>query len=134
MAQVVQAQELPKAVRDHLILEAEVYQAEDQAKTAKAQERKVFRQILKEKGLTKEYQKIVKELRKLRAEKDLPELIEDKKYRRLRIQKLRIEVQVKGEKAWIEANEVAKAKAREFREKFKELRKDFEVSIKPFYL
>ena len=134
MAQVAQAQEIPKAIRDHLLLEAELYQAEDSMKIARSQRDKVFRKILKEKGLTKEFHQLRKKLRELRSK----DLINNKnartQYNKVMWEILKIKMAVREEKEYIEANEVLKEKSREFRAKFKELRKDFEVSIKPFYL
>jgi len=134
MAQVEVQKELPKAVRDHLILEAELYQAEDSMKIARSQRDKVFRKILKEKGLTKEFHQLRKKLRELRSK----DLINNKnartQYNKVMWEILKIKMAVREEKEYIEANEVLKEKSREFRAKFKELRKDFEVSIKPFYL
>jgi len=134
MAQVEVQKELPKAVRDHLLLEAEVYQAEDSMKIARSQRDKVFRKILREKKLTKEYRELRAKLRELRKK----DLINDKnaraRYSRVAFEILKIKAEVIKEKEYIEANEVLREKSREFRAKFKQLRKDFEVSIKPFYL
>ncbi|MEM2571055.1 MAG: hypothetical protein QXO40_05790 [Candidatus Aenigmatarchaeota archaeon] len=131
MSQQVLVQ-LPKEVLEHLKKEIQLYQAEDNYKLAKSHERKVFRKILKEKNLTKEYRDIVEKLREVRRSNNL---VEDdnarKKYYTLLTQKLKITTMVKTEKEFVEANNVAKERAREFREAYKTLRSDFELNIKP---
>lgn len=124
--------QIPREIIEHLKKEIQLYQAEDNYKLAKSQERKIFRKILKQKNLTKDYVQIKKKLTEIRKNNNLIENDNARaQYYRLLTQKMKIDTEVKTEKEFLEANEIAKQKAKEFREAYKTLRSDFELNIKP---
>lgn len=123
---------IPEEIINHLRKELELYTKEDSFKLAKAQERKVFRSLLKQKNLTKDYMQIKKKLTEIRKNNNLIENDSIRsQYYRLLTQKMRIEVEIKSEKEFIETNNVTKEKAKEYRKAYKDLRLDFELNIKP---
>mgnify|MGYP000589585456 CR=1 FL=1 len=131
---VVQAQ-IPKTfVEDHLRLDKAVDRFVESAKAvikARSEQGKVMRRILREKGLTKEFRKIQKELRGYRVSDII--FSNSKKLRQLYKRKIEILKEVRDEKDYQVAHQALLEAQRAKRDSEKTLIKEYELSIKPKY-
>lgn len=118
---------LPKEILSHLLLEESMYEKEDHMRIAKAEQRRVFRKLLKDNNLLTEYEALSEKIRNIKknlTDDLIPELFEYVKKR------TEIVMKIKTDPSYQEASAIAREKTAEFKNAYKSLRVDFEQNIR----